>query len=367
MWQRVLTTLSIPLVAGLTFAVEPAQAQAAPTDEAALAAFVKLAPDIQREAVMWFRAECERLPTFQRGLIDHVLLHLGRDPLGWPKAPEVEVYDATRHAPAQPIVRRFVDVERAEHAAVVKRMLRKIPARELVPAFEYDWALGTVVEVGVFDDPMRIARNALRGIEPRLDLIEALVTQQLDRGTHRAEAKAFAHVYSDRAGNAYRPITLYDAWASGTEMEMPDVESLGIVHDLADDWKRWVAPVAESKQKPLYDWIGQRFVPYHQGRGLRTALARSFLLADPVQRDAYGPSEGRLQAFWERVQSDPAALAEALPDSKKWAEWLEKEGAKVERDLDLWQRGEARRVALRESQEYVRRTFLGILKELGSE
>jgi len=338
----------------------------ADADARLLARFDALKPELQREAVEWFSAECERLPTFQRQLIDHVVRSLGRATYGWPEAPAPRTYDPARHTPAQVIPRRFVDTSKGAHRAVVERLLRKVPPRELAPAHAYDWGLGTVVELPGTGrlDPRRVAQNAVQGIDPRLDLIEAIVTQQLDDGRYRAEALAFSHAYADRDGNAYRELTLYDAWASGAEMEMPDVECLGLVHDLADEWKRWVAPVPPAQHKALYGWIGERFSAYHRARGLRTALARSFLLADPVQRDAYGPAEGRLHAFWERVASDPQALAPTLPDGLGWAAWMDREGAKVDSDLELWQRAEARRAALRESQAYVRRTFEGILKEL---
>ena len=341
-----------------------AQEVTGPTDAELLAAFQKLDAPTQKEAVEWFASECERLPTYQRELIDFVLRELGQDPLTWPVAPAPKTYDSAHHTPGQVIPRRFVDTSKGAHAKVVERMLRKVPKRELEPAFVYDWALGSVVSVGELRDPLRVARNAVRGIEPRVDLIESIVLMQLDSGQYRDVAQAFSHAYADREGQAYRELTLYDAWASGADMEMPDVECLGLVHDLEDDWKRWVAPVPPSQHKALYAWIGERFAPYHRARGLRTALARSYLLADPVQRDGYGPAEGRQQAFWERAKSDPKALAKELPDGEDWSEWLEKEGAKVENDRELWKRTEARRAALRESQAYVRRTFVGILREL---
>jgi hypothetical protein len=350
------------LLAGLGLA----QDAPTPTDAELLAAFQKLDGPTQKEAVDWFASECERLPTYQRELIDFILRELGQDPLAWPDAPAPECYDSAHHTPGQVIPRRFVDTSKGPHAKVVERMLRKVPKRELEAAYVYDWGLGTVVEVGELRDPLRVARNAVRGIEPRVDLIESIVLMQLDGGKYREVAKAFSHAYADREGNAYRELTLYDAWASGADMEMPDVECLGIVHDLEGDWKRWVAPVPPSEHETLYAWIGERFVPYHRARGLRTALARSYLLAEPVQRDGYGPAEGRNHAFWERIASDPKALAKTLPDGEAWSKWLEKEGAKVDNDRKLWQKAEARRAALRESQAYVRRTFVGIMRELGA-
>ena len=80
----------------------------------------------------------------------------------------------------------------------------------------------------------------------------------MDDGSMKSVMTAFSHAYADRQGNAFPGITLYDAWSSGAEMEMPDVECLGIVHDLLDDWKTWKAPV--RKQESLYDAIGELFV-----------------------------------------------------------------------------------------------------------
>lgn len=370
----------IPIVLALAAFAPPALAQGAgrpaapaapasdePSDEALLAAFDALDAATKEEVVEWFTAECERLPTFQQTLIRRAIQQVERDPFAWPDAPPPAAYDPKVHAPAQPIPRRFVDASKGAHAAVVERILRKVPKRDLLVAYEYDWASGEVVRVAERRDPHRVSRNAVRGFEPRIDVVEAIVTRLLDRGTYRSEARAFGHAYADREGNAYRELTLYDAWASGAEMEMPDVECLGVIHDLAEDGgKRWVAPVPPNAQKRLYTLIGEHFVPYQRARGLITALARTYVEPDPVLRDSYGPAVGRLHAFWEREGSDPKALRDRLPDGDGWARWIETEGAAVDKDVALWNASVARRERLREDQARVRRTFAGILRELGA-
>ena len=139
------------------------------------------------------------------------------------------------------IPRKFVDTGSKRFAATVEKLVGGRRERDRQDAFRYDWGGGTVVTVGPWDAPERIAFNASRGLSPYTDLVEALVEQQLDAGEVRAEAAAFSHAYSDRSGNAYREITLYDAWSAGTEIEMPDVECLGML-DLEDDWYSFTAP-----------------------------------------------------------------------------------------------------------------------------
>ena len=331
-----------------------AQDAAPPTDEELLEAFRGLEAELQVECIEWFTAECERLPTFQRELIDHVLDSLDQPIFDWRPAPTPQTFDPETHAPAQPIARRFVNTSSGTHKKVVERMLRKVPKRKLQEAHEYSWPLGTVVRTAEHLDPERIAQNAVLGLEPRVDLVEAIVTRALDDGKYREVAVAFGHAYSDRVGNAYRELTLYDAWSSGANMEMPDIEVLGIVHTLLDDWKTWVAPVPGSSHNKLYSTVGEIYLPYHRARGLRTALARTYLQADPVLRDNYGPAAGRLHAFWERAASDPDTLAETLPDGESWQEWLEKEGKAVDTDLELWQRAEGAIVEIDDQREIAR-------------
>src|SRR5262249_29966935 len=143
-----------------------------------------------------------------------------------------------------------------------------------------------------------------------------------DDGSQQKTLAAFLHAYTDREGGVYPGVTLYDAWASGAEIEMPDVDCLGIVHSVLDDWKTWRAPVPATKHEALYDRIGKIFVDAHRHRSLRRALATVFLEGSPALRDGFVDSVGNFHALWEDCGSTPAELAKRLPKPKDRTEFL---------------------------------------------
>jgi len=359
-------------VGGLLLALAPVSQAPAQTDvprtaDELYAAWLALPEGERRDTVEWFVAESDRAQDFRSTLERFMLDQHRANRFGWPEAPDAPpLYDTAKHCPAQLIPRKFVDTGNKRFAATVEKLVGGRRQRDRLDAFGYDWALGTVVTMGPWDAPERIAFNAARGLSPYTSLVEALVEQQLDAGEVRAEAAAFAHAYSDRSGNAYREITLYEAWSSGTEIEMPDVECLGMLHDLEDDWHSFTAPVPGRKQRPLYDRLGVHYAKLRKYRALRTALARTYLSADPVLPGGYGPSKLRLNGFWELQSSDPTKMAEDLPTVKGWGKWFEERAAQADDDPEVVARSRARMKSLAESQDWSRRTFQGILKEYGA-
>lgn len=338
------------------------------SDEAARAAWSKLSNEDRVEIARWFSAECERLDTFQNALLKHVFATLQRARYDWPEArDELPLYDPKVHAPAQPIPRRLLRESSREVQRWKDRVYAGVPKRALVSGWRYDYAARSVVRTGEEFDPERIFESGLAGLPPDLDLAEAVVERALDDGSLREVHAAFGHGYADRYGKAYPGVSLYDVWCSGAEMEMPDVECLGIVHDLFDDWKTWVAPVPPAKHEALYGRLGEQFAQARRHRGLRTALARSYLIGLPVMRDGYGPSTDRLHSLWDRSSSDPAALLDDLPDPEDdWLDWWEATSRKVDEDPKALRAGQVRRATLVADSERVRRVLIGVMREYGA-
>ena len=365
--SRLCRSLALLFFALVSITLAPAQTEVSPTADELYAAWESLSEGDRRDSVDWFVAESDRAQDFRSTLERFVLDQHRANRYGWPDAPIAPpLYDTAKHCPAQLIPRKFVDTGNKRFAATVEKLVGGRRKRDRQDAFRYDWAAGTVVTCGQWDTPERIAFNASRGLSPYTALVEALVEQQLDAGEVRAEAAAFAHAYSDRSGNAYREITLYEAWSSGAEIEMPDVECLGMLHDLEDDWHSFTAPVPGRKQRPLYDRLGVHYAKLRKYRALRTALARTYLSADPVLPGGYGPSKLRLNGFWELQSSDPTKMAEDLPTVKGWGKWFDERAAQADDDPDVVARSRARMNSLAESQAWSRRTFQGILKEYGA-
>ena len=352
-------------LAALALLTTPLVAQV--TDDEVRAAWKKLSREDQSEIVEWFSAECERLPTFQVGLMNYVFRELPQSRYDWPEAAQkLPLYDAQRHAPGQPIVRKWLKEDSRTVTKWKERVFAVAPARRLTSAWQYNYATGSVERLPGHADPERIFENGLAGCPVNLDLAEAVLERMLDDGSLRKEHAAFGHAYADRLGKAYPGVTLYDTWCSGAEQEMPDVECLGMVHDIFDDWDTWEAPVPESQHDPLYARLGEVFVKLRRQRGLRTALTRAYFSATPVMRDAYGPSTDRLHSLWDQHGSVPGKLLESLPADDDWNEWWEVKGKELDNQLELYQAGQVRRQTLVADADRVRRLLIGVMTEYGA-
>jgi hypothetical protein len=338
-----------------------------PPDDAALRkAWGFLTEAEQDDALARFEAEAPLLGTFQCKLLHYALSLEERDRSFLPKLADAPFYDPAVHAPAQPIARHRLAPDSSDAVDEHRRIFAKVPERKLRETWRYDWAAGEVVHCPPKDSREAAFENALAGMAPDLDLAEALVERALDGGAQRRELAAFGHAYTDRSGHVYPGITLYDAWASGTDMEMPDVDVLGIVHELRDEWKKWVAPVAPDLQDDLYKTVGEIFVAALRYRGLRTALARTYLSGTVELRDGYALHIERLHALWDAHASTPGEVAALLPDSEHWAEFLEKWTLQCEEHPDVLHAGVARHAQLDRDAAATRAFFAEILKDLGA-
>lgn len=336
-----------------------------PTDEELHRAWSFLLPGEQLDAAEWLRAEASHLDSFQLGLITYALGLEKRDLGTLPVAPPTPVYDPAVHAPRQVIPRTPLEPDDPRAVAERERLLGRTSAW-MRCSWRYDWSIREVVRTGDDHDPTTVFENAIRGYPPDADIAQALIERALDDGSEQKLLTAFAHAYTDRSGTVYPGVTLYDAWSSGADMEMPDVDTLGIVHDIDDDWKKWVAPVAAGQQEKLYAHIGDLFVRARRYRGLRQALAATYVIGSAPLRDAYAGHRDRLHSLWDVNKSTPEDVLAKLPDAKKAADFLEKWSAKVDRDVPLTQAGLSRRGTLDRDSAAVRATMIRILKEMGA-
>jgi hypothetical protein len=337
-------------------------------DERARAAFAALEPAQKKELCDFLELETSHLGTFQSDLIAWVLKQQDRDPLRWPLVTPPPTFDPLVHAPAQPIARKLLDPGSASAKAAVERILgeRESARARLRPGYVYDYSTGELRRIASADEPQRIFENALRGHPPKLDLAEALVERMLDDGSQKQRAIAFAHAYSDRSGNVFPGITLYDAYGSGTDIEMPDVETLGIAHTLFDDWTTWKAPIPGPQQEPLYEKIGAEFLALHRHRGLRHALTMTFARGTVALQDGYDGFLDNLHALWEDCKSTPDTLGDRLPSAADWSKFLEAWRQRCIDEGELYAAGQNRRAVLDASERAVRETVFRVLGEYGA-
>jgi hypothetical protein len=339
---------------------------AAPDDARLRQAWSYLTDAEQDDALARFEAETPQLDTFQNKLLRFALALEERDHSFLPRESEIPFFDPARHAPAQPIPRHRLALNAPSALRERERMLGKGSNSKLRPAWRYDWSAGDVVRCAVDDARARAFESALAGLPPDVDLAEALVERALDGGAHRREFAAFGHAYTNRTGDVFPGITLYDAWSSGAEMEMPDIDVLGVVHELRDEWKKWIAPVPPSEQDDAYKAVADLFVPIHAYRGVRTALARTYLSGSVELRDGYANHIDRLHALWDAHASTPNAVAALVPDSQGVAEFVANWALQVEEHPELRQAGAVRHAQLDRDRADVREFFAEILKDCGA-
>lgn len=287
-------------------------APALPSDAQIRASWDALEPADQAEISAWFTAECDYMRSTQNALIKYLLSSVDIDRGTLAEHQPLEPYDPEVHAPKQPIPRKWLEPDSPKAKKARETFAPDVdPA---MPAYLYNWGTGEIERVADEDDPERIFTNGLLGLPPKTDYAEALLMQRLDDGELRATHLAFAHPYTDRSGNAFPGVTLYDAWGSGAKMEMPDVDVLGLVHDLLDEWKKWKAPVPGSQHEKLYKEVGDLWLEAYAHRSLREAFAHHYIRGLGVPADAYSSMALAFNSKWEELSSDPAELIDDLPD-----------------------------------------------------
>jgi hypothetical protein len=354
----------VAVALSLSFAVVPAHAR--PQDDAKLRElWSELSPADKRTVTERFAAEAAELDTRQNQVLARALALGEADPQSYPKAEPVPYYEPELHAPDLAIPRVRLEPDGLQARETRRQMFAKYGVRRLRSAWRYDWGARRVVRIADPTDPEHVFANGLMGQPPGLDLAEALLERALDDGRHQKELAAFGHAYTDREGGVY-PLTLYDAWCSGETMEMPDIDNLGIVHDLLDDWSSWTSPVPENRQKSLYRKVEQLFQAPRGYRALRTALARTYLTGVADMRDGLEGRIDHLHGLWHRNGDAPEQLVAALPGPADELFFLADWGLEVEEDQELRAEAARRHLDLQREAWQLRKLLIRVLDDVSA-
>lgn len=346
--------------------VVPREPSGAEADARARRAFAALSPAEQEDLLEWFTVECEKLRSFQGTLIEFVLDGAEREASSWPDLASPTWYDPELHAPGQPIPRVPLAADSPDVVAVRNQIQCAPGSRRLDSGWMVDYAARGLVRLPHQRDPRRVFENGLCGMAPDWDLAEALVELALDDGSLQESFQAFAHAYTDRWGGVYPGVTLYDAHASLTQIEMPDVDCLGLAHELLGDWTTWTSPVPAEQHPEFYARIAELFRAVLRHRGLRTNLARTYLCGNAELRDNYLYNLDNFHALWESAGSDPANLRAKLPDDAGWRDFLQGWHDSLVADPQPFYRGASRHATLDRATHMVRATLLRLLGEYGA-
>lgn len=345
------------------------EVRAPKVDHAALRRKVAGWPEAdQRRLLERWRFEVNEACPRTAELVRRARALLGIDPGHLKEQRPPRWFDPKQHAPAQPIPRKVAKATDSGKRSFEKRIELRRPPRPERVRFAYDFGLGEVRRAPESDSEqwMRLFDNGLLGRHPEWDLAEAAVAASLDDGSQRAALEAFGHCYTTRDGKVYPGVTLLDAWSSGREIEMPDVDVLGIVHTVLGDRTTWVAPIKDTQQKPLYARIGELFLPARRLASAVTNLSRAHGAAEPVFVDGYQSHQALVfHALWAAAGDDPAEARQLLPpfDDPEFetfaGQWQRRMGAEPE----LLEAARARQAELASEAAWMRDHLVALVAE----
>ncbi|MEY4673428.1 MAG: hypothetical protein RL148_1212 [Planctomycetota bacterium] len=258
-------------------------------------------------------------------------------------------HDPKVYAPVAP-TRTLV----ASGTADWQRARTRFPVRTLLPDLTaevvYDWASGKPAWLGETSaEDLRFA-NLVHGWMPGSDHAVAQVLAALDTDPRqRLLAEWFHHAYAELNGRTYQDITLYEAWYSGEQVDVPDVDAIAFARKVLKT-QSFVSPIPDGRRRDrLYQQVRDAAVEHRQYRTLREVAAATFVSAKPPVDPTYTPLIGRCHYLWARTGYDVDAFAKVLAEAGDRSTLLEGIDQALREDpaaTDLRTRAQEQMVAL---------------------
>ncbi len=234
-----------------------------------------------------------------------------------------------------------------EHEAVRQLVPRLEVLPDLHRAVSFDWGAGRVVrrEQPLSDE--EAFENLLRGYPPGTDEAVASVLAQIDTDpAERPLASYFEHTYADLEARAYEGVTLYEAWCSGKQLAVPDVDAIPFAVEILRD-RSYRSPIpANARRTKLYQRIREHAARHRSYRTLREAAAAAFVAAEPQLSGTYALLVPRFHYLWSELDDDPAALAGKMRAAKGRDAVIAEVDDVVRRRPEAFAQREARKAAL---------------------
>jgi hypothetical protein len=232
--------------------------------------------------------------------------------------------------------RLLVDADTDIH----RRMTRGMRPLEFLPdlnaAVWYDWRQGIAVRRATeLTDDERFA-NYAHGYAPGTDHAVTQVLVALDKDPmQRRLGTYFGHLYADRNGSVFAGVSLFDAWRSGTTLEMPDTDAVAYAR-LVLGTQSFVAPLPANRRRDrLYDKMNEGFASHRDYRTLRLTIAAAFVAVTPRIDATYEPLVPRSHWLWQKHALDLGKVRDYVMATADRSEFLKRvdEALKVDGEL----------------------------------
>jgi hypothetical protein len=191
--------------------------------------------------------------------------------------------------------RRFIDPKSSD--ASMRRGIYR-PWESDPPFFvrvEFDFGRNVGLDPGPEPAPEDALLNLLYGYPPGSDVLVAWLQKKwdFDAGMDPMDLH-FMHVYCDLDGNGYGDITIYDAMASGENMDMPDVDVIPYAKIILKDHS-YVSPIPPGVRRTrLYEKIKVGFLGYFQYKTWIQAAGNLYVNPAAELRPEHKPLRARL-------------------------------------------------------------------------
>ncbi len=190
--------------------------------------------------------------------------------------------------------------------------------RDLEPFTVYDWLHGEAATAQALPTARERFANLAHGYPPSADRAVARLLAILDRDGDQREVAAFCeHLYADRDGRVFEPVTLYEAWYSGRVVEVPDVDAIAFARTILQT-DAFVSPIPDGRRRDrLYEQIRAAMKKHREYRTLCEAAAAAFVAAEPQLDPTYQPLVDRMHLLWAECGHAPAEFGKRLTESDR--------------------------------------------------
>jgi len=261
--------------------------------------------------------------------LDLPLSELVRGLLEHPEAPEHppsyrEVrtwFDEKKYAPGLPIKRKVLPENHPFLARGRKKFLKQKVYYNLRTEYGYHLGKNKIFQLSKERDPRDRLRQYLLGYPPRADLAREVFLKIFDTNSDWDQhATYFDHTYTDRKGNVYLGITLFDVWNSGQQLECPDVDVIPFAWEILGQ-KYWKSPIPAGKRRTgLYHDIGISFRDYRRYRIMLEGVASYYFASDPPVSPFVEVVKNEIHFMIAMLDSDLSEVARFVEGHKSVSE-----------------------------------------------
>ncbi len=358
-----------PILAALSFVVIASQESAAPRDptpdelEAGWTAFLEAPAETQRAVVKEIAARVETTDDADLKRLLALRDRAARELALKPARPR------PFHDPATYGVRvRREAVDPASADAAEKRELFKPweNAPPLAARVTFDLARDEAIDSGTPLSPAAQLENVLNGYAPGADLLVAWLEKRFDFDAKlNPRLVHFDHLYCDLNGRSYPEVTIYDAFASGSSMDMPDVDVIAYARVVLKD-DSFVSPIPpDARRQKLYEQVGDGFLACFRYRVWIEAAANLFVRPEAPLRGTHEGLRSRMLELFALEEGDVDRVARRLETLGDRGGFLAEMDERLEKEPALARK--SRRFCEERAAEQwaVARAAYGVLRERG--